>query len=121
MSLRLEFLILAFYHVCFVSALLMLIIIYQTYFGSLLQDDTIAWSSFSHSTFAVERSMFNVQFLKVLFNSFKTTAMDRAETKFSNGILMGPGRVSFVFGKIELRIVMMVILHQAIPGNLGNN
>jgi len=46
--------------------------------------------------------------------------MDRAETKFSNGFLVGPGRIAFMFGKIELGIVMMVFLHQAIPGDFGD-
>ena len=65
--------------------------------------------------------MFDVHFLKVLLYASKTAAVDRAETKFSNGFLVGFGRVPFVFGEIELRVVKMVILHQAIPGDFGYN
>ena len=57
----------------------------------------------------------------VFFNSFKTAAVDRTEAKYPYGLLMGPGWVSLVFGKIELGIVMMVSSHQAVPGDLGDN
>ena len=57
----------------------------------------------------------------VFFNSFKTAAVDGAEAKYPYGLLMSPGRVSFVSGKVELGIIMMVSLHQAIPGDLGDN
>jgi hypothetical protein len=75
---------------------------------------------FSHSTFDVERSMFDVHFLNVLLDPFKTAAMNRAATKFSNGFLVGPGRIAFMFGEIELGIIMMVFLHQAIPRDFGD-
>ena len=65
--------------------------------------------------------MFDVHFLNEFLYASKTAAMDRAEAKFTNGFFVGPGRVPFVLWKIELRIVVMVILHQAIPGNFGYN
>ena len=47
--------------------------------------------------------------------------MDGTETELPYGLLMGPGRVAFVLGEIELGVVVMVSLHQAIPGDLGDN
>ena len=71
--------------------------------------------------FDVEPSMFDVHFLYVFLHPLKTAAVDGAVPEFSDGILVGPGGVAFVFGKIELRIVVVEILHQAIPGNFGDN
>ena len=69
----------------------------------------------------VEDSMFDVHFLNKFLHPFKTAAVNGAEPKFPYGFLMGSGRVSLVFGKIELGIVMMVSSHQAVPGDLGDN
>ena len=59
--------------------------------------------------------------LNIFFHPLKAAAMNGAIAEFPYGLLVGPGRVAFVFGEIELGIIMMVSLHQTIPGDLGDN
>jgi hypothetical protein len=52
--------------------------------------------------------------LKVFFDTFESPSMNRAISKFADCRFVGQGRVSFVLGKTELRIVFVIPLHQPV-------
>ena len=57
----------------------------------------------------------------MLFYALKCLAMNRAISKFSDGLLMGSGRVALVLGKTKLRVVRVVFFHQPVTGDFGHN
>ena len=59
--------------------------------------------------------------LQIFFNSFKALSVDGAAAEFPDRCLMGFGRVSFVFGKTELGVVLVVPFHEPVTGYFCND
>ena len=59
--------------------------------------------------------------LYVFLDPLKTFSVDGAAAEFPDSFPVSPGRIAFVFWKIELRIVMMVFLHQTVTGDFGDD
>ena len=59
--------------------------------------------------------------LNVFLDPFKAFSVNGTTAVFPDGFPVRAGRISFVFGKIELRIVMMVFLHKAVTGDFGDD
>ena len=57
----------------------------------------------------------------VFLDAFETFSVDGAAAEFPNGFFVSPGRIAFVFWKIELRILMMIFLHQTVTGDFGDD
>jgi len=54
-------------------------------------------------------------------NAFETAPMNGTAAEFSDGVFVGFGWIALVFAEIELGIVMVISLHQAVSGNLGDD
>ena len=59
--------------------------------------------------------------LNVFLDTLKAFSVNGTVAVFPDGFPVRPGWISFVFWKIELRIVMMVFLHQVVTGDFGND
>ena len=59
--------------------------------------------------------------LNVFLDPSKAFSVNGTVAVFPDGFPVRPGWISFVFWKTELRIVMMVFLHQVVTGDFGND
>ena len=86
---------------------------HKQYFDILFFDQTGRFSG--RRLCRLERS------LNVFLDASKTFSVDGAAAEFPNGFSVGRGRIAFVFWKIELRIVVMVFLHQTVTSDFGDD
>ena len=57
----------------------------------------------------------------MFLNAPETFSVNGTATEFPDGCPVVAGGISLVFAKSELRVFLMVNIHQIIPGYLGNN
>ena len=59
--------------------------------------------------------------LQIFFDALEALAVDGTAAVCSDRRFMGLGGIAFVLGKSKLGVVLMVFLHDSVPGYFGNN
>ena len=57
----------------------------------------------------------------MFLHAFETVAVDGCAPEFTDGCLVGLGRIAFVLGKTIFRIILVIERHYVVSGYLGDN